>query len=688
MKITKGEMAVFGIALAAFLVGACFYPYLPERMASHWNARGEVDGYMSKAWGAFLMPIVILGLGLLFMVIVRIDPLKANIAKFRKYYDGFIILFSVFLFCLNLWMLLWNIGYKFSMNIVIPIGIGLLIFYLGILCENTKRNWFIGIRTPWTLSSDVVWARTHRIGGILFKAVGIVILAGAFWPAYLLWFILIPTVLVSVFLLVYSYVVYQKVGQIGDSAGSLNDASGNGTWDSVKTGYLDQVEKALALAGHREKKQVLEDVRSHLDQRFSELAFDEQTWENMQTIITEMGPASDYAELLESNTLVPRPGIRLRHLLWISVIIIVVAGAVFLPNILAPKVGYIVSFRLPQMYKDITSRELLDKFNQVCPPGLRTHHYRTQIQGNNLVGFIVVDTEEDKASLYNALLESKELMPLTVRSVTQKEFEKHCALGQPSLKSEDDQTEPIGSEVPPMVVATTPVAFANDASPDLRKITVTFDQSMMNLSWSWIGGGETFPEMMGEPRYDKSKRTCILPVKLEPGRFYWVGINSPQHKNFQTDMHVAAVPYVILFATMDENGEPTPIPENFLEEARLVNSAHGELVAVDSARRWLGFIDDGDYGASWEAAADIFKNAATKEGWENMAKMVREPLGKVISREVLSKMPTQTVPGGPDGEYVIIQFKTSFENKADPIETVTPMLDKDGIWRVSGYYIK
>jgi len=71
-----------------------------------------------------------------------------------------------------------------------------------------------------------------------------------------------------------------------------------------------------------------------------------------------------------------------------------------------------------------------------------------------------------------------------------------------------------------------------------------------------------------------------------------------------------------------------------------------------------------------------------------MAKTVRLPLGKVISRWVMSKTPTKNVPGGPDGEYVIIQFKTSFENKADSIETVTPMLDKDGARRVSGYYIK
>jgi hypothetical protein len=71
-----------------------------------------------------------------------------------------------------------------------------------------------------------------------------------------------------------------------------------------------------------------------------------------------------------------------------------------------------------------------------------------------------------------------------------------------------------------------------------------------------------------------------------------------------------------------------------------------------------------------------------------MAKTVRQPLGKVISRQVMSKIPTMNVPGGPDGEYVIIQFETSFENKTDAIETVTPVLDEDSIWRVTGYYIR
>jgi len=462
----------------------------------------------------------------------------------------------------------------------------------------------------------------------------------------------------------------------------------NGTWDSVKAGYLGEVEKALASAGHRERKQVLEDVRNHLDQRFGELGPDEQTWENMQAIITEMGPATDYAELLEPDTLVSRRSTGLRHFWWIGVIAIVIAGAILLPNVLPHKVGYIIRFGTVEPFKPVTAKQLLEEFNRNHPPQVRTHHFRTKIRGNKLEGLICVDNKAAKEAIVNMIDKNEKLILIAAEEVTERDLEKHYALDQLSLKSEDDQKETVGSAGPPMAVSTMPVAFDNDVSPDLKEITVTFDKPMMNLSWSWVGGGETFPEMMGQPRYDKSKRTCTLTVKLEAGRFYWVGINSPQHKNFQTDMGIAAVPYVILFATMDEHGEPTPIPENFLEEARSINSTHGRLAAVDSAESWLGLIDDGDYGQSWEEAADIFKNAATKERWEGMAKTVRQPLGKVISRQVMSKMPTQTVPGGPDGEYVIIQFKTSFENKTDAIETVTPMLDKDGVWRVTGYYIR
>jgi uncharacterized membrane protein len=210
MIIRKSEIAIIGIILLSFVIGICFYPQMPEKMATHWNAKGEVDGYMSKFWGLFMMPLILTGVGLLFFAVPRIDPLKANIEKFRKYYDGFIILFSIFLLSGDLQMILWNLGVEISPNVMLPIGLGLLFFYVGILCEHSKRNWFIGIRTPWTLSSDKVWDKTNKVGGKLFKIAGVIIFVGVLFQKYAIFFIIIPVLVVAVYTIVYSYFEYQK----------------------------------------------------------------------------------------------------------------------------------------------------------------------------------------------------------------------------------------------------------------------------------------------------------------------------------------------------------------------------------------------------------------------------------------------------------------------------------------------
>ena len=117
-------------------------------------------------------------------------------------------------------------------------------------------------------------------------------------------------------------------------------------------------------------------------------------------------------------------------------------------------------------------------------------------------------------------------------------------------------------------------------------------------------------------------------------------------------------------------------------------SEEKENRAVEAAEKWLALVDEGKYGESWETAAVYFKNGITKDKWEQMLTAFRKPLGKMLSRELKSKIYRTSLPGAPDGEYVVIQFTTSFENKKHSIETVTPMLDRDGKWRVSGYYIK
>lgn len=110
--------------------------------------------------------------------------------------------------------------------------------------------------------------------------------------------------------------------------------------------------------------------------------------------------------------------------------------------------------------------------------------------------------------------------------------------------------------------------------------------------------------------------------------------------------------------------------------------------AETAALSWVKLVDDGDYAASWDDAAPYLKNAIPKNQWEKGLAAVRKPLGRMLSRKLKSATYTTSLPGAPDGEYVVIQFNTSFQNKESAVETITPMLDKDGQWRVSGYYIK
>jgi hypothetical protein len=113
-----------------------------------------------------------------------------------------------------------------------------------------------------------------------------------------------------------------------------------------------------------------------------------------------------------------------------------------------------------------------------------------------------------------------------------------------------------------------------------------------------------------------------------------------------------------------------------------------EKAAETAAKAWLALVDDAKYAESWKEAASFFKGAVKQDQWEQSASGVRKPLGKLASRKLKSATYQTSVPGAPDGEYVILQFDASFEKKKDAVETVTPMLDKDGKWRVSGYFIK
>lgn len=117
-------------------------------------------------------------------------------------------------------------------------------------------------------------------------------------------------------------------------------------------------------------------------------------------------------------------------------------------------------------------------------------------------------------------------------------------------------------------------------------------------------------------------------------------------------------------------------------------SPEKEATAAIAAEKWLGIVDGEKYVESWSEAAELFRNAVKQEQWEQLLRVSRKPLGRLVSRKIKTKTYTTSLPGAPDGEYVVFQFESSFENKKSAVETVTPMLEADGKWRVSGYYIK
>lgn len=209
---TRNTLIIVTILIVlSTLAGLLLWNRLPDPMASHWGMNNEVNGTISKFWGVFLMPVITVAIFLLFVAIPLIDPLKENIAKFRGTFNTFTFLIVAFMVYIYGLTIAWNLGYTgFQMsNAVLP-ALGLLFIFVGGLIEKSKRNFFIGIRTPWTLSSDTVWEKTHRVGGPLFKLSGVLAFIGIFFPAYAFWFLFVPLMGSAVFLIIYSYVLFKR----------------------------------------------------------------------------------------------------------------------------------------------------------------------------------------------------------------------------------------------------------------------------------------------------------------------------------------------------------------------------------------------------------------------------------------------------------------------------------------------
>jgi uncharacterized membrane protein len=198
----------------AFLVGiiATVYGYttISGEMATHFTATGQPDGTMAKIPGLLLAPGMMAVVYGFFRVLPRIDPLEENYERFREAYRGMIVAVLGFLAYLQVVLVGWNVGLAFNMTQAITPAVAGLLFIAGMVIERAEQNWFIGIRTPWTLSSEEVWERTHETFGPLFKVGAALVLVTIVLPSYATAIIGGTAAVLAAGSFIYSYAVYRQ----------------------------------------------------------------------------------------------------------------------------------------------------------------------------------------------------------------------------------------------------------------------------------------------------------------------------------------------------------------------------------------------------------------------------------------------------------------------------------------------
>lgn len=198
------------IALA-ILVSAISYPRLPDQVPTHWDIHGNVNDYSSKTLGLFLLPVLMFGIWALMRALPLIDPRHENYAKMRGAYELVFNATLTLLLLVHVVAIGAMLGLPVSITRVIPGLLGVLFIVIGNVLPQARPNWFFGIRTPWTLSNDRVWQRTHRIGGYLFVACGLIIVATAIFPPEIGFPILLVAALGAAFgSALFSYIAWKQ----------------------------------------------------------------------------------------------------------------------------------------------------------------------------------------------------------------------------------------------------------------------------------------------------------------------------------------------------------------------------------------------------------------------------------------------------------------------------------------------
>jgi uncharacterized membrane protein len=207
----RTELVQLSPIAAMFVVAALCWSHASDRIPVHWNLRGEVDRYGGKFEGLLLLPLISLGLYLLLLVLPLFDPGKANYRTFAGAYNLIRLTITLFLSAIYAVGVLISLGYHVDMNTVIGLAMGLLFIVLGNVMGKIRPNWFVGVRTPWTLSSKLSWTKTHRLAGWLFIVMGLLAVAWAISQSVWMFGLMITVdIACGISLVVYSYLVYRK----------------------------------------------------------------------------------------------------------------------------------------------------------------------------------------------------------------------------------------------------------------------------------------------------------------------------------------------------------------------------------------------------------------------------------------------------------------------------------------------
>lgn len=210
MKFTRILMVSATFFLIAVVAAVWLYPQMPAQVPTHWDVQGHVNRSMPRFWGAAFPALMILALGVITPLLPLVSPRRFEITPFAHAYGIVMLAVQGVMLVVGLSVLLSGAGYALPMPTIAMLSVGVLLMVLGNYMGKLRKNFFIGIRTPWTLASDAVWERTHRLGGWLFMLAGLVMVVGVLIgaPAWLMLIMIVVAVLIPY---VYSYLVYRRL---------------------------------------------------------------------------------------------------------------------------------------------------------------------------------------------------------------------------------------------------------------------------------------------------------------------------------------------------------------------------------------------------------------------------------------------------------------------------------------------